>query len=47
MCHFRNQHQRQHHKVEMKGEAVVVMNLTPTPPALLICSSLDENCCQS
>jgi hypothetical protein len=33
--------------MEMKGEAMLVMNLTPTPPALLICFSLDENCSQS
>jgi hypothetical protein len=45
MCHLQNQHQCQHHlKMEMKGEALRVMNLTPTPPALLKCSSLAENC---
>jgi hypothetical protein len=47
MCHLRNEHQRQHLKMEMKGEAMVVMNLTPTPPSLLICSILDENFSQS
>jgi hypothetical protein len=30
--------------MEMKGEAFQVMNLTPTPPALLKRSSLAENC---
>jgi len=47
MCRLRNHYQRQRLKVEMKGKAMVVMNLTPTPPALLIWSSLDENCSQS
>jgi hypothetical protein len=47
MCHLRNQHQRKHLKMEMKGEAMPVMNITPTLPALLLCSTLDENCFQS
>jgi hypothetical protein len=33
--------------MEMKGEAILVMNMTPTLPTLLLCSSLDENCFQS
>jgi len=45
-CHLRNQHQRQHLKIEME-EAMLAMNMTPTLPALLLYSSLDENCFQS
>jgi hypothetical protein len=31
----------------MKGEAMLIMNLTPASPTLLISSSLDEKCSQS
>ena len=44
MCLLQNQHQRQHLlRMGMKGEAMQARNLTLTPPALLICSSLAKN----
>jgi hypothetical protein len=33
--------------MEVKGEAMMVMNMTPTLPALLLYPNLDKNCFQS
>ena len=44
MCLLQNQQQRQHLRMERKGEAVQMTNVTPTLPALLIDSSSNDWC---
>jgi len=44
-CLRQNQHQRQHLlRMERKGEAVQMTNVTPTLPALLMSSSSSDWC---